>query len=399
MTATPIVVLADDLTGAAEICAIGRAHGLTAVVALSTESLPRDVSLLVFDTDSRLNPPDEAARKVRHIIEHLPAGWNQRVFKKTDSVLRGPVVAELEAAATALGTDKILLAPANPSLGRKILGSLYSINDVPLHQTAFARDPHHPAHSAHIAALLGPTTTLPLVLARPGMTLPSLGLIVAEAASPAEVAHWASLLQPGTLPAGGADFFQAYLASLGLQEKPTAAFNTPATAGPSLIISGTTSTTGESLRKTARDSGLPVFPIPPALLDAGESFETIIKMWADHIRRALVTHGIAIAVVDQPLSDSPQISSAIRRAFARLATLLDQHRAFHHLLVDGGATAAAVTRSLAWHQLSTAAVWAPGVVSLQPLAAPDVLLTLKPGSYAWPAPLWEKLLPRSTPSS
>ncbi|MGC4074224.1 MAG: four-carbon acid sugar kinase family protein [Nibricoccus sp.] len=111
MTATPIVVLADDLTGAAEICAIGRAHGLTAVVALSTEALPRDAGLIVFDTDSRLNPPDEAARKVRHIIEHLPAGWNQRVFKKTDSVLRGPVVAELEAAAAALGTKKSCSRP------------------------------------------------------------------------------------------------------------------------------------------------------------------------------------------------------------------------------------------------------------------------------------------------
>ncbi len=399
MTATPIVVLADDLTGAAEICAIGRAHGLNAVVALSTESLPRDVSLLVFDTDSRLNTPAEAAHKVRHSIDHLPSGWNARVFKKTDSVLRGPVVAELEAAAAALGTDRILLAPANPSLGRKIQDSLYTVNGVALDKTAFAHDPHHPAHSAHVAALLGPTTTLPLVLARPAMTLPSTGLIVAEAASPVHVTHWASRLQPGTLPAGGADFFQAYLASLGLTPASTSEQTIALPAGPSLIISGTTSTAGQTLRQTARDSGLPVFPIPPSLLNAGESFETIVKSWSDNIRRALVTQGIAIAVVDQPLSDSPQISSAIRRAFARMATLLDQHRAFHHLLVDGGATAAAVTRSLAWHQLSTAAVWAPGVVSLQPLSAPSVLLTLKPGSYSWPTPLWEKLLARSTPSS
>jgi uncharacterized protein YgbK (DUF1537 family) len=82
-----------------------------------------------------------------------------------------------------------------------------------------------------------------------------------------------------------------------------------------------------------------------------------------------------------------------------MATLLDQRRAFHQLLVDGGATAAAVTRSLAWHQLATAEVWAPGVVSLQPLSAPDVMLTLKPGSYHWPAPLWEKLLPVLPPSA
>ncbi|MGC4074225.1 MAG: nucleotide-binding domain containing protein [Nibricoccus sp.] len=237
------------------------------------------------------------------------------------------------------------------------------------------------------------------MLARSGMQLPSLGLIVAEASSPADVAAWASRLQPGMLPAGGADFFQAYLASLGLSPSATPAANAAIPSGPSLIISGTTSAAGETLRENARKAGLPVFSIPSALLSAGESFETSVKTWADNIRRALTTHGIAIVIVGQPVSDLPHVSSAIRRAFARMATLLDQHRAFHHLLVDGGATAAAVTRSLAWHQLSTAAIWAPGVVSLQPLTAPGILLTLKPGSYAWPAPLWEKLLPKPSATS
>ena len=395
----PIVVLADDLTGAAEICAIGRAHGLAAHVALATESLPREAGLIVFDTDSRLNPPDEAARKVRHIIEHLPAGWNRHVFKKVDSVLRGPVLAELEAAASALQIEKVLLAPANPSLGRKIHDAIYTVNDVRLEHTAFARDPHHPAHASHVAVLLGQPARLPLVLAKPGSSQPPLGIVVGEASTAEDVAHWAASLQPGTLAAGGADFFDAYLRQLGIA---TASASTPAfplPTGPALIISGTTSTAGENLCRTARQSGLPVFPIPPALLHADESFETIVASWAEHIRRALSSQNIAVAVVDQPVSESSQISSAIRRAFARMATLLDQKRAFHHLLVDGGATAAAVTRSLAWHQLATAEVWAPGVVSLQPLAAPGVLLTLKPGSYTWPAPLWEKLLPRSTPSS
>jgi uncharacterized protein YgbK (DUF1537 family) len=399
MNQPPIVVLADDLTGAAEMCALGRTHGLTAVIALSTESLPADAGLLVFDTDSRLNPPDEAARKVRHIIEHLPADWKTRVFKKVDSVLRGPVIAEIEAAAAALGRDSVVLAPANPSLGRSIRDGLYTIDGVPIDRTAFARDPHHPAHTSHVAALLGPTHRLPLVIARPGMTLPAVGLVVGEASSAADVDHWAKKIDARALPAGGADFFEAFLRHLGVAHTTTPAVPRPFPSGPNLIISGTTSTAGENLRVTARAAGLPVFPIPQALLHADEAFETSMQSWTEHIRRALASHGIALAVVDQPLSDSPQISSAIRRAFARMATLLDQRRAFHHLLVDGGATAAAVTRSLAWHQLATAEVWAPGVVSLQPLSAPDVMLTLKPGSYHWPAPLWEKLLPVLPPSA
>lgn len=396
MTSPPIVVLADDLTGAAEISAIGHAQGLRAVVALSPDALPPEADLLVFDTDSRLNPPDEAAHKIRHIVERLPAKLKQHVFKKTDSVLRGPVVAEVETAATALGRDVVLLAPSNPSLGRTIQQGIYHVGGVPVHQTSFARDPHHPALHPHVATLLGPTEKLPLVLARPGMPLPSLGLILAEAQNATDVAYWADQIQPHTLPAGGADFFDAFLKKLGFTTASSPSPSAP--RGPTLIISGTTSAAGEALRRTARENGLPIFPIPSALLHADETFETSVQTWAEHIRRALLTHGLAITFVDHPLDHDPRIPTAIRRSFARMVTLLDQRRAFHHLLVDGGATAAAVTRSLAWHQLATAGVWAPGVVSLQPLAAPDVLLTLKPGSYPWPALLWEKLSTSPVPS-
>ncbi len=398
MTSPPIVVLADDLTGAAEISAIGHAHGLRAVVALSPDSLPPDAELLVFDTDSRLNPADEAARKIRHIAERLPAALKQHVFKKTDSVLRGPVAAEVEAAATALGRDTVLLAPANPSLGRTIHQGIYHVNGVPLHQTSFAHDPHHPAQHPHVATLIGPTARLPLVLARPGMPLPSPGLILAEAENANDVAHWAGRIASNILPAGGADFFEAFIKTLGLTADAVTAAP-PAPRGPTLIISGTTSAAGEALRRTARENSLPVFPIPEALLHADETFETGVQNWAEHIRRALLADGLALAVVDRPLDHEPHIPTAIRRSFARMVTLLDQRRAFHHLLVDGGATAAAVTRSLAWHQLATAGVWAPGVVSLQPLTAPDVLLTLKPGSYPWPALLWKKLSTRPVPSA
>jgi uncharacterized protein YgbK (DUF1537 family) len=59
--------------------------------------------------------------------------------------------------------------------------------------------------------------------------------------------------------------------------------------------------------------------------------------------------------------------------------------AFRHLLIAGGATAAAVLRGLGWSRLKVVRVWGPGVVTLQPLAAPGFAVTLKPGSYPWPS--------------
>ena len=72
----------------------------------------------------------------------------QRMFKKVDSVLRGPVAAEIEAALDGLGLDRAVLVPANPSRGRIIRDGAYFMDGVPLDETEFADDPMHPVRCA-----------------------------------------------------------------------------------------------------------------------------------------------------------------------------------------------------------------------------------------------------------
>jgi hypothetical protein len=52
--------------------------------------------------------------------------------------------------------------------------------------------------------------------------------------------------------------------------------------------------------------------------------------------------------------------------------------------VEGGATAAALVRRLGWVRLSVCQEWATGVVSLEIKGQAQPLVTMKPGSYAWP---------------
>jgi uncharacterized protein YgbK (DUF1537 family) len=100
--------------------------------------------------------------------------------------------------------------------------------------------------------------------------------------------------------------------------------------------------------------------------------------------------GAAVAATSLTAKD-PFAPAIISLNFARLASDLRDARAFRHLLIAGGATAASVLRALGWTRLEVVRVWAPGVVSLRPDSAPFLTVTMKPGSYPWPPSLRRSL--------
>lgn len=361
MSRRPLIVLADDLTGAAEVAAIAYEAGLLSVVLTRTPRAPIDADVLVLDTDTRLASPARAARRVRDCVTRLRRLPHAGFFKKTDSVLRGPVLAELSAAAAALGLRRSLLVAGNPTLGRTVHEGRCFIAGRPLEQTVFARDPHHPAASSSVLDLLRAGPDARVVCRAPGGPWPAARVIVGEHRSATDTARWARALDRHTLPAGAADFFRAWLRARGLRRlmiTPSA----PA-AMPALLLHGTT--TAPATARPMRFNGLRA----PSVV---------------RVTTALRQRG-AVAVAATPLTlNDPRAPAAISRGFAGLARTLRDAGAFRHLLIAGGATAACVLRALAWHRLEVVRVWGPGVVSLCPAAAPGFTVTLKPGSYPWP---------------
>lgn len=361
MPPRPLLVLADDLTGAAEVAAIAHEAGWRAVVFTRPPRGPVDTDVLVLDTDTRLASPARAARRVSAWASRLHQLPHAGFFKKTDSVLRGPVLAELAACARALGLRRVLLVPANPSLRRIIRDGRYLIAGRPLHETAFARDPHHPARSSAVLELLGTQNSLPVACRAPGARLPATGLIVGDAGCTADIADWAGAVDRRILPAGGADFFRAWLQTNADRCPPPLRYPLP--AGAALLLHGTTA---------ARVDGR-------ALV-----FHGVRAPAAARVAAALRRQGAVAVATPAAGSMDPRAPAAIARAFAGLTRNLHAAGAFRHLLIAGGATAAAVLRSLGWTRLKVGRVWGPGVVTLQPSAAPGFAVTLKPGSYAWP---------------
>jgi uncharacterized protein YgbK (DUF1537 family) len=398
MSSPPIVVIADDLTGAAEIAAIGHRHGLTASVISEFRAPQHQAALLVFDTNSRLDPAEIAAEKIRalgEIVADIPRAF---LFKKTDSVLRGPVRAELEALAHSLDQTRVLLIPANPSLGRTIQKAQYAINGVPLHETAFAHDPHHPARTSNVTQLLGSTGSLRTHFISRHAPLADPGISIGEAVTTSDLIGWSRITtaEPDLLLAGGAEFFSALLHERGFRPHPP-----PFTAAPGepvLVISGTTSPAGLTLRRDAQRAGVPLLSLPVEVLREPATATTAIHEWAQAVRARLTSTAHAVVVIDGPIATDKIPAPAISHAFAELARTLAVGRSFAHLIVEGGTTAAAITRALRWQELHVAHEWAPGVVSLR-AGTNGTTLTLKPGSYAWPAALWQAVTSPRTKTS
>jgi len=390
MPGSPIVAVADDLTGAAEIGALGYRFGLPSVI-VSPGGRQRadEAGLTVYDADSRLLSPEAAADAVLRTIAPAAIEPETPVFKKVDSVLRGNVLIECEALAAAAGRSRVLLVPANPAFGRTIRGGLYFVNGTPIHETVFATDPYHPAKSSEVADLLGHSAGMTVRVAPPGAELPREAMIVGEAASTADVAHWAGRVDASTLPAGGAEFFAAWLQVLGCGGTPGS--TQPELRAPLLVVSGTTVPSSRKMLRLLYQHGVPVIPMADALAHPGAAGSVALQRWAEEIALALADRGVAVTLSPSHLSTAPGAGEAVRTVFAGLVKRLRALNAFSHLVVEGGATAAGIVRALGWTEMAVESEWGQGVVTLRPAGDPQARLTLKPGSYPWPAWWWERL--------
>lgn len=398
-----ITVLADDLTGACEIAGMAHQQGLRATVHLAgsgdnsfaegtTSDSPEKNGVRVIDTETRLLSAAAASARLRQLLPALSLTGPASVFKKTDSVLRGPLCAELETLAEVLGTTRALLVPANPLLRRTVTNGWYTINGTPLAETVFATDPFHPAKSSDVRALLAGSGQWPIFTAVSTGQLPATGIVVGDAAHEEDLRVWARRAwSDSLLAAGSSAFFNAWLLTRP-QHTPSSASSTSAAAAaeaqlPSrlLLLSGTTAAPQRKTLSTCRwADGLPVDQLTEA------------PAWCSRVMDLLRAHSRAAAYIDGPVRNEPRISTAITEVFSELACVATKAGEPIHIVVEGGATAAAVATSLCWRELEVLHVWAPGVVSLTPFASRQHVITMKPGSYPWPATISAMLFPPTT---
>ena len=111
------LVVADDLTGAADTAVAFAAAGHATRVAFAGTQTRSGSDVLALDTDSRRHPPEQAAAAVAAALRAAPPARLR--MKKVDSTLRGNIGAETTAALDAVGCDLAICAPAFPGAGRQ----------------------------------------------------------------------------------------------------------------------------------------------------------------------------------------------------------------------------------------------------------------------------------------
>ncbi len=99
----PLVVIADDLTGASDAGLQFAKFGARTAVWIDTATAFGDVDVTVIDLDTRVVSPGVAAQRMRAALGALPPGAT--IVKKIDSTLRFPPIPRMAAfSATASST-------------------------------------------------------------------------------------------------------------------------------------------------------------------------------------------------------------------------------------------------------------------------------------------------------
>ncbi|WP_084469578.1 four-carbon acid sugar kinase family protein [Jiangella gansuensis] len=395
--AIPMLLIADDLTGAAEAAAafLPRAvrilpfHELRAARDLRATAFDGltgaagrdggtdDGQVLAVDTDSRYATAAEAAHRCGAALSLLPSGGT--VVKKIDSTLRGPLSAEV----AALRGDGVplVVAPALPALARSVVGGAVRVGGVPLQRSAaWAAEPK-PA-PATVAEALQPA---PVAVA--GLDTVR-GAPDALAAAMTEAAATGSLLvcdaetdtdldlivHAGTLTGGPV----RWVGSAGLahalartSRAPAAGTTPPAPTArpPALFVVGTAVASARiQIRRLAGWADTVVELDPARLADPG----TAAELAARTAGRSAVVHLTAAHGVAR----SPDVVAALAAAVAPSTA---EHPT---LVLTGGETARAVLAAIGAGELVVRAEWDDGVVVS---TVPDghVVVT-KPGAFGDP---------------
>ena len=376
-----ILVIADDLTGAPREMGIAVSHGLSAEIQTGDFRAPQ-ADVLIIDTNSRQLPPSAAAQRVKECLQAIDPGQFDLIYKKTDSMLRGPVAAELTAILELCRLERAIFVPQNPSRGRTIEQGNYHIDGLPLNFSPVGVDVEHPPTTANVYDLLDPDRSFDVYCVAPGEAVPNHRIVLGEAASSSDVRHWGKQLNPATLSAGGADFFAAVLQSCGVSQAPAEPF---AASGNMITIFGAASIVSRNYVSKLIAAGATICDMPTILFDASTHAHDALLAWQNTILSQLNSCEYAFVAVRHPVD--PTRAQRVRQTIAELLADILSSTAIGVHFIEGGATAAAFTQRMGWTRLLVECQIAIGIVALRPVAPSAPVIVLKPGTYPWPVGL------------
>jgi len=341
--------------------------------------------LLVLNTSSRMLDPYQAYQEVEKATTYIRLLNPDWIFKKTDSVLRGNVIAEISAVLAATNQHRCLLIPANPDAGRTIRDRKYMIENTLISQTSFAGDPEHPLKSDDVLDILGDFENQPVTYCS-SVELPKAeGIYVGEVRNTNMLEEWAKKVNDSILPAGAAEFFSALLKKRGYRFSYAEQAD-EWDSGKTIFICGSAHQNSRQWIQTAENNNAVICAIPDHLLVKSDSAE--LDHWMQEVAVNFEQTNKLIITGAMKGRLSKEAALKMTEIFGRVIEKIIKESQLSTLAIEGGETAQAVTGILGLHTFVPLKYLGKGVIELSTGRKSPQRIILKPGSYPWPEALW-----------
>jgi uncharacterized protein YgbK (DUF1537 family) len=368
-----LVIVADDLTGAADTAACFASAGLATVIPLSGTTIP-DADVVVLSTDSRDLSASDAARAVSATIAKVSPrrDGSERgseadavaFYKKIDSALRGHPRDELFAAMDATGAQRALVAPAFPAEGRTTVGGRQHIDGVPVESSRidgagavsdltalFETDQGPPVRLLDLATLRDQPDALRRLLHDD-----SDGIVVADAETDDDLMMLGRAVVGGRLPlfCGSAGFARQLARALPLTRNAQPRSKVVHRSGPILIVAGSQHESTTRQIQVLRASGVPiVYPGQSLINDPATAVDATVVEVATHLAA-----GRSTVLTTLGLSPCPLGGHFVAARLAQIVAAQDVSSQVGGLVLTGGDVAAAVCTAL-----DATALWLEGEIT------------------------------------
>jgi uncharacterized protein YgbK (DUF1537 family) len=392
---TEWLIIADDLTGAADCAGAFAERGRDAVVAWGGD-VDAAAEVLSIDADTRHLPA--AAAAARQVVVQA-AHWRpgMRLYKKIDSTLRGQPAAELAAQLSELKarTDPpplAVVASAFPATGRVTRGGRILLDGRPLEETPLWAREHAYPNACLNDVLAGAglaAETIALAEVRSGhdcvrarledMRRRGLAAAVCDAATDSDLAivAAAALRLENVVWVGSAGLASA-LAGEAMAETPSRS-RIHLAGAPVLIVVGSPAETSRRQARTLAESGMvTAVTVTAELLRAGREardWHEVIKALCD----ALAAGSDTLLQIEA--SQTPELSRGAELA-AGLADIVQQlSPMIGAIVITGGETARAVLSRLGLDGMRLIDEVEPGVPLGVSLGARAIPVVTKAGAF------------------
>jgi len=379
-----LAVISDDFTGAldtgVQFFKAGFRTTIFPSIAAYQAEAAIEIDVVVINSETRHLTPSEAYQTVRDIVRHLMQLGCKTIYKKTDSVLRGNIGAELSAVIDASANSRLVFAPAFPDNFRFTVGGVQYFKDTPVHLTPLGNDPFDPLTTSDVSERIRQQSDVPVYSIKDASSLPSDGIVVVDSLSNSELENIARccLNQSVQIFAGYAGFADALASSLSRRNnlaRTSQKFSLPTDI---FVVSGSINTVTMEQQRYCRENGYQVLiPTPEQKLCSKPLSDISFDLHCEQQIHLKNRHTLlASSEVAEDIQIAAQYAKENGLSLEQMRTRICQFLAAFccrflrlippcTLVVFGGDTLFAIAQELEIKQLYPVAEIAPGIVLSQ----------------------------------